>query len=161
MFIFYVTIWWCYLLLLMVGGAWQCRKVRWWKCSFIIIFEDTPAVNDSTWSLMYSINASLSHLPTLWIINVATPARNIAIAPPDRIEWSPTSSFVNPNVSFPNSSTIPLNFALAYAESMYRVCPLSVYAHTFVSSFARGTVFNMRVIVYAQALTGHNMSYLF
>ncbi len=104
------------------------------------------------------MNASLSHLPTLWIINVATPARNIAIAPPDQIECSPTSSFANPNVSFPISLTIPLIFALAYVESMYRVCPLSVYAHTFVSSFARGTVFNMRVIVYAHALTGHSVS---
>ena len=44
---------------------------------------------------------------------VDTPDKNMAIAPPDLIECKPTSSFVNPKVSFPSSSTTHFNLALA------------------------------------------------
>ncbi len=106
---------------------------------------------------MYSMNESLSHLPTLWIISVATPERNIAMAPPDLMGCNPTSFFVNPNVSFPIKSTIPLFFALAYVESIYLTCPLSVYAHTLVSSFDYSIVVSILVIVYAHAFTGQSV----
>ena len=78
-------------------------------------------MNDSTCSLMYSMNASLPHLPILWMINVATPDRIIVIAPPDLMGCNPLSSFVNSSISFPIISTIPHNFALAYVR-MWSLC---------------------------------------
>ena len=50
------------------------------------------------------------------MIIVATSAKNIAIAPPDRSECSPISSFVKPRLSDPMSPTTARSLGRAWEE---------------------------------------------
>ena len=87
---------------------------------------------------------------------VATPDRNIAIAPPDRMEWRPTSSFVNPKTCAPINSTIARNLGRACDEFIHETFPSDeMNEHSFVSFVAPGmrkTLFTVK----AAANTGHS-----
>ena len=51
---------------------------------------------------MYRRKASLDQRPIIMIVKVGTSARYIAIAAPDRTEWVPMSSGLNPSLSSPS-----------------------------------------------------------
>ena len=74
---------------------------------------------------MYSKKAVLFQRPTRYIIISETPPKTIDIAPPDRIECNPTSSFVNPNISSPIIATIARNRTRIIFESISHMVPLS------------------------------------
>ena len=99
-----------------------------WKCSNASIRCETPKVKLSTCSLMYSRKASLHHRPTRLMIIVEIPERNIAIAPPERIEWRPISNSVKPNTSLPINITI--------ARSLASTC-IELISVDFPSSFKK------------------------
>ena len=65
--------------------------------------------------------------------------KNIAIAPPERIEWRPISSLVKPKTSSPINSTIVRNQSLTWVECMELSVPSGfMKVHTFVSSVVPG-----------------------
>ena len=103
------------------------------------IFLDTPKVNCSICSLMYSRNASLLHRPMQMIIIVATPDRNIVMVPPDRSECRPMSSFVKPRLSGPIISTTARNLGKAWDEFIHVTLPSDdTKEHIFESPVAPG-----------------------
>ena len=89
------------------------------------------------------------------MIIVATPAKNIAIAPPDRSECSPISSFVKPRLSDPISPTTARSLGRAWAEFIHDIFPSDeLKEHIFESAVAPG-IFMTLFTVKAAARTGH------
>ena len=73
------------------------------------------------------------------IIIVATPDKNIAMAPPERSECRPMSSFVKPRLSGPIISTTARNLGKAWDEFMHVTLPSDdTNEHIFESSVAPG-----------------------
>ena len=60
-----------------------------------------PRVESGTWMQRYLMNVWLFHLLTSCIVWLGTPARCIAIAAPDLIEWVPMQTTWNPSRSLP------------------------------------------------------------
>ncbi len=56
------------------------------------------------------MKASDDQRPINIIVYIGVPARNIPMAPPERFEWVPTSSGLNPNFSWPREATAALIF---------------------------------------------------
>ena len=83
-----------------------------------------------------------------------TPDKNIAMAPPERMEWVPTSSFVNPKMASPISSTILLIFNRTVNESIWMTPFIVLKSQTLVLSEQSGIVLYSLSMVFAQALTG-------
>ena len=102
-------------------------------------------MKDSTCSLMYSRNASLLHRPMRRRITVEIPARNMAMAPPERIECSPMSSLLKPSIDSPMSSTIARSHGRTCAELISEVDPSDAQKEqSLVSGDAFGIVDRMR-----------------
>ncbi len=111
-------------------------------------------MNCSTCSLIYSKKASLLQRPMRMIMIVATPERNMAMAPPDRIEWRPISSLVKPNMASPIISTTARSLGNAWDEFMHDTFPSDeTKEHIFESSDAPG-IFRTLLTENAAALTG-------
>ena len=102
-------------------------------------------MKDSTFSLMYSRNASLLHRPMRRRITVEIPARNMAMAPPERIECSPMSSLLKPSIDSPMSSTVARSHGRTCAELISEVDPSDAQKEqSLVSGDAFGIVDRMR-----------------
>ena len=70
------------------------------------------------------------------------------MAPPDLIEYKPTSSLVNPNLFSPINSTALFILEIAYVELICLTDPLSLKPHTVVSLLTLGIVsFNLLAVV--------------
>ena len=122
------------------------------------IHWDTPTVNDSIWSRMYSRKALLDQQPTFMMIMTEVPDMNIAIAPPDLIEWRPISSLSNPSISTPIKATIARSLDRTWSARMrVKLFVLSENKHTSESSVDDG-ISRTHCTVSAQAFTGHNTS---
>jgi len=57
------------------------------------------------------------------IVKVGTPARYMAIAAPDRMEWVPMSSGSNPNLSTPTFFAAERSFTRTVADEMVAIFP--------------------------------------
>ena len=89
------------------------------------------------------------------MIIVATPDKNIAIAPPNRSECRPTSSFVKPNVVSPISSTTARSLDRAWEEFIHDTFPSDeMKEHIFESAVAPGIHMTLLTEKVA-ARTGH------
>ena len=89
------------------------------------------------------------------MIIVATPDRNIAMAPPDLIECRPISSFVKPRIDFPIKSTTARSLGRAWDEFIHDIFPSNeMKEHTF-ESFVEPGIFNTLFTEKAAATTGH------
>ena len=126
------------------------------KCSKSSIRFDTPIVNCSTCSRMYSRKASLLHLPIRMITIVWIPDRNIAIAPPERMEWRPISSLVNPRDSAPMMSTIARSRGRAWAELIQVIDPSDSWTEHFFDSNVAPGIASTRAMDLAADLTGQS-----
>ena len=80
------------------------------------------------------------------------------MAPPDRTECNPISSFVNPRRDSPMMSTTARNLGSACEEFIHEIFPLGeINEHIFESSVAPG-IFKTLFTVNAAATTGHSRS---
>ena len=73
---------------------------------------------------MYRRKASLDHLPIIMIVKVGTPARYIAIAAPERMEWVPMSLGSNPSFSSPMRCPADCSFVRTVLDVIVRSLPL-------------------------------------
>ncbi len=104
---------------------------------------------------MYSRKASLLQRPMHMMIIVATPDRNIAMAPPDLIECRPISPFANPGIGSLINSATAHNLSSAWDEFIHDIFPSDeMKEHNFESFVAPG-IFNTLLTVNAAATTGH------
>jgi hypothetical protein len=62
---------------------------------------ETPALNWRAWRQMYRRKASEDEGPMSMIVKMGTPARYMAMAPPDQMEWVPASRCKKPRTSGP------------------------------------------------------------
>ena len=89
------------------------------------------------------------------MVNSDIPASFIAIAPPDRSEWQPTSAAVNPKVSFPMDVTAALIFVRIWKEVISFTFPFIRTVLIFLSQIlsSPGWLLTL-VMIFAQIDTG-------
>ena len=62
---------------------------------------ETPVLKEEICCWIYTINPSERHLPMAMRVRSGTSAMCMAMAPPERREWVPTSSEANPSLATP------------------------------------------------------------
>jgi hypothetical protein len=78
------------------------------------------------------MNVLLRHRPIICIVSLGIPARCIAIAAPDRIEWVPTLSALRPSRSSPANFVAVLRCPSIIFEEMFRGLSAFVVANAFI-----------------------------
>ncbi len=89
---------------------------------------------------IYRIKASEDHLPKRIIVYTGVPAKYMPMAPPDLLEWVPTSVSVKPSLSFPKIRTAVRMRSSTIEEGIVNILFLETTELIFISGIFDGEI---------------------